>query len=148
MAKIGKPLPIPDLDLMPKPEGGIELSKDMQQVLSCMTGFWQNQRMLLKASPTGILQTCSARLSDVVHYTGVGANDEQTGDDVPCTECLCMGHPDNAGAVWVRPDVVATVDNAWPLNAREAISITLDNLRQLNMLIVADGDKLIVAHSR
>ena len=39
MPVIGNPLPIPELDLRPVPEGGIELSKDMQQVLSALCGF-------------------------------------------------------------------------------------------------------------
>lgn len=126
----------------------MKLSEDMQQTLSMLTGFWQNQRMLLRASPTGVLLTASARLSNVVHYTGVGANDTQNGDDVACTECLCMAHPDNNDKVWVRPDVVATVNNAWPLSANDAVSFTIDNRRQLQMLIVADGEKLIVAYTR
>ena len=147
MAKIGTPLQIPELYLTPEPEGAIDLSKDMQQTLALLTGFWQNQRVLLKSSPTGILHTSSARLADVVHFTGAGANDTQQGEDVPCTECLCMGHPDNTGTVWVRPDVEATTDNAWPLKASEAVSIAVHNLKQLQMLIVVDGEKLIVAHT-
>jgi len=148
MLQIGTPLQIPDLHLTPEQEGGIQLSENMQQTLALLTGFWHNQRMLLKASPTGILLTASARLSDVVHYTGSGANDTQSGGDTPCTECLCMGHPDNTGKVWVRSDVVATVNNAWPLGAGEVISFTIDNRKQLQMLIVVDTEKLIVAYTR
>lgn len=147
MIHIGTPLKVPELNLQPPPEGGIQLSEDMQQVLSTLTGFVQNKRVLLKASPSGVLEVASARLQDIQHFTGVGANDTQQGDDIPCTEIMCMGHPDNTGKVWVRTAAVATVNNAWPLGAGEVINVSVDNLRDLQMLIVVDGEKLIVAYA-
>jgi len=147
MAHIGTPLKVPELNLQPEPEGGINLSEDMQQVLSLLTAFSKNRRILLKASPVGALRTTSARLIDIVHFTGSGANDTQQGDDVPCSEVMCMGHPDNDVKVWVRALVTATVDNAWPLDAGEVVGISVDNLRDLQMLIVGDGEKLIVAYA-
>lgn len=85
-------------------------------------------------------------IEDIEHYTGVGANDTQTGADKPCAEIMVMGHPDNTDVVWVRPDAVATVDNAWPLLAGEPVGFTVKNLSQLNMLIVVAGEKVIVAY--
>lgn len=147
MLHIGTPLKVPELNLQPPPEGGIQLSEDMQQVLSCLTGFVQNKRVLLKASPSGVLETASARIQDIVHFTGVGANDTQQGNDIPCTEIMCMGHPDNTGKVWARTASVATVDNAWPLGAGEVLNFSVDNMRDLQMLIVVAGEKLIVAYA-
>lgn len=148
MTKIHTPMQIPELALKPDPTGGIELTEDMQQTLALLTGFWQNKRVLLKASPSGVLSTASARIKDIKHYTGVGANDTLTGDDIPCTEVLVMGHPDNTGKVWVRPDATAAVNNSWPLAGGEVVGFTIDNLKQLNMLVVVDGEKLIVAYTR
>jgi len=147
MARIGAPLKVPELNLSPDPEGGIELSEDMRQVLSLLTGFSKNRRILLRASPVGALRTTSARLIDILHFTGSGANDTQSGSDVPCSEVMCMGHPDNTGKVWVRSLATATTANAWPLGAGETINISVDNLRDLNMLIVVDGEKLITAYA-
>jgi len=107
-----------------------------------------DKRVVLRASEAGVLNTTSARIKDIVHYTGSGANDTQSGGDVPCTECMVMGHPDNSGKVWVRPGVTATVNNAWPLAAGDVVSFTLDNLKQLSMLMVTDGDIVIVAYTR
>jgi len=148
MAKIGTPLSIPELNLMPTPQEAIELSADMQQALATICGFWQNKRILLKASPSGVLSVASARLAGIKHFTASGANDAQTGADIPCTECLCMCHPDNDAKVWVCADEIATTSNAWPLGAGEVIGFTLENMRQLNMLIVGDTEKLIVAYTR
>ncbi len=88
-----------------------------------------------------------AVMQDIEHFTGSGANDEQQGSDVVCTEILVMGHPDNTGKVWVRTGEVASVNNAWPLDAGEIFSFNVDNLSDLQMLIVVDGEKLIGAYA-
>jgi len=148
MGNINKPMDIPELNIKPPIEGKVRLSEDMQQTLALLAGYGDNARKLLRASETGVLNVTSARIKDIKHYTGVGANDTQVGDNVPCTECLVMAHPDNTGKVWVRPDKTATVNNAWPLSVGEVVGFTLDNLKQLNMLIVVAGEKLIVAYTR
>lgn len=86
-------------------------------------------------------------IQDVLHFTGSGANDEQQGGNIVCTEVLVMGHPDNTGDVWIRTGDAATVNNAWPLAAGEVFSFNVDNLSELQMLIVVSGEKLIVAYA-
>lgn len=147
MSRIGTPLKCPELNLQPAQEGGIELSDDMQQVLSLLTAFSKNRRIVVKASPVGALRTTSARVIDVKHFTASGDNDTQQGDDVPCSEVMCMGHPDNNGKVWVRSLATATVNNSWPIGAGEVVNISVDNFRDLQMLIAADTEKLIVAYA-
>lgn len=148
MPDINKPMAVPELNLRPPIDGKVRLSEDMQQTLALLTAYSENKRVTLKASESGVLSVSSAMIKDIVHIVGVGANSEKTGSDVPCTECLVMGHPDNTGKVWVRPDKTAGVDNAWPLSAGEVVGFTLDNLKQLNMLVVVDGEKVVVAYTR
>ena len=147
MNQIGTPMKCPELNLSPEPEGGIQLSPDMQQVLAVLTGFVKNKRVLLKASPGGVLETTSARLNDIKHYTATEANHAKQGDAIPCSEIMCMGHPDNGGKVWVRTLTAAGLTNSWPLGAGEVINFAVDNLRDLRMLIVFDTEKLIVAYT-
>jgi hypothetical protein len=147
MARVGNPLKIPELDLRPEPLGGVELSENMQQTLALLTAFWRNQRVVLKASPSGVLFTASPQLEDIFHVTGVGANDVYQGSNIQCSEVLVMGHPDNAGKIWARSKKVATVDNAWPLAAGDVMGFTITNLNMLHLLIVVDGDKVIVAYT-
>ena len=147
MHRIGTPLKLPELNLQPPQEGGIELSEDMQQVLSLLTGFSKNRRIVLQSSPVGALRTTSARLIDVVHYTATSGNYTAQGANIPCSEVMCMGHPDNSGLVWVRTLSTAQVTNSWPLNAGEVWQASVDNLRDLQMLIVADTEKLIVSYA-
>jgi len=148
MGNINKPMDIPELNIKPPIDGKVRLSEDMQQTLALLVGYGDNARKVLRASESGVLNVTSARIKDIEHYTGVGANDTQTGENIPCTECLVMAHPDNTGNVWVRPDKTATVNNAWPLAGGEVVSFTVDNLKQLNMLIVVAGEKVIVAYTR
>ena len=148
MSDINKPMDVPELNLKPPIDGKVRLSEDMQQTLALLTAYCENKRVTLKASESGVLNTTSAKIKDIVHFAGVGANDTQSGENVQCTECLVMAHPDNASKVWVRPDKTASVNNAWPLAAGEVVGFTLDNLKQLNMLIVCGGEKLIVAYTR
>lgn len=148
MRVINKAMRILGLNVQPPIDDAVKLSDDMQQTLALLCGYGIDERKLLRASESGVLNVTSARLKDVVHFTGSGANDTQSGPDVTCCECMIMGHPSNTGLIWVRTKDVATVDNAWALAAKEAVSFTLDNLKQLQMLIVADGEKVIVAYSR
>ena len=147
MNRIGTPMKCPELNLEGDPSGGIELSENMQQVLSVLTGFVKNKRVLLKASPGGVLETTSSRLQDIEHFTADQDNYTKKGDDIPCSEIMVMAHPDNTGKVWVRTMTDATTANSWPLAAGEVINFAVDNLRDLRMLIVTDTEKLIVAYT-
>ncbi len=147
MQEVGTPLGIPELDIKGQPSAPLTLSDNIQQVLSTLCGFWKNKRTLLKSSPSGILFTASPQLEDIIHNTGSGANDTYQGGKQPCTEVIIMGHPDNTGKIWARTKEVATVNNAWPLDANDAISFTITNLNMLHILTVVDGEKAIIAYS-
>ena len=147
MQEIQTPLRCPELDIKGQPESPLTLSDKVQQVLSTLTGFWKNKRVLLKASPSGILFTASPQLEDVYHNVGSGANDDYQGPNKPCTEVVVMGHPDNTGNIWVRTKKVATVNTAWPLSANDVTGFTITNLNLLHILTVVDGEKAIIAYS-
>jgi len=147
MSKIRKPMGIDELELKPPIDGEVRLSDDMQQTLALLTAMGVSGRKLMKCSESGILYIASPRIKDVVHFTGVGANDTQTGDNMVCSELLVIAHPDNTGLIWVRPYKTASANNAIPLSAKESADFTLDNMNQLNMLIVVAGEKVIVAYS-
>ena len=148
MPEILIPFRIEDLLLKPELAGRIRLSDDMQQTLASLVGYDGVSRRLLRCSQAGVLRTSSPRIKNILHVTGSGANDTWQGTDVLATEILVMGHPDNTGNIWVRNDQTATVNNAWPLAAGDIISLTVDNLNNLHLLIVVDGEKAIVAYSR
>jgi len=147
MQNIGTPLQCEQLKLSPEREGNLKLSDDMQQSLALLAGFSKNQRIIIESSPVGALRVTSARIIDVKHFTATADNQTQQGDNVPCSEVMCMGHPDNTGKVWVRTLADATINNSWPLGAGETMSMSVDNFRDLQMLIALDTEKLIVAYA-
>lgn len=147
MLSIGNPMPIPELDLRPEPTGGIQLTEDMQQALSLLVGYWKNKRVLLKASPSGALFVTSPQIKDIFHVTATSGNYAYQGENIECSEVLIMGHPDNTGRVWVKPNGTAATTNAWPLNKDDVVGLGITNLNMLNLLIVTDTEKAIIAYT-
>jgi len=129
-------------------KGAIELRNGLTQTLALLTASDDIQRRVLKASESGVLNVCSARIQDIVHVTAVGDNDTWHGDNLKTTEVIVYGHPSNTGLVWVRTDKTATVNNAFPVAANTGISIPIDNLKNVHLLIEANGEKAIVLYTR
>jgi len=148
MPAIRKPLPVPELDLRPEQASPVRLSEDMQQVLALLTGYARNQRVLLQATPSGVLFVASPRIEDIFHVTATSDNYTYQGVDKACSDVVIMGHPDNTGLIWARPDLPADSGNAYPLAKKEAVCFTLSNLNQLYLLIVTNGEKAIVVYNR
>lgn len=147
MPAIGTPIAVPELNLQPEQAGGVQLSEDMQQTLTLLTAFFLNKRVVLKASASGMLYVTSPPIKDVLHVTASEAAFTYQGDNIPCSELLVIAHPDNTGRVWAKPNTTATVDNAIPLAAGDAVPISITNLNQLNLLIATNGEKAIIAYS-
>jgi len=147
MSVIGNPMNIPELNLMPEPVGGIQLSDDMQQVLAMLTGYWHNKRVLLKATPSGVLFVTSPQLKDIIHVAATSGSFAYQGSNIECSEVLVLAHPDNTGRVWVRTNTAAAVTNALPLDKGDSIVLGITNLNMLRLLIVTNGEKAIVAYS-
>jgi len=145
MPTIKKAMQIPELALKPPIEGAMRLSEDMQQTLALLCGYHVNQRVLLQATDTGILHTVGPRFFDVQHVTGSGANDHPDLPDIPCSEVLVLGHPDNTGMIWVRPGGTAAVDNAVPIAKSEGMTFSIHNTKSLSVLVVVDGETAILA---
>lgn len=148
MPNINKSMDVSELNIQPPIEGKVRLSDDMTQTLALLTAMGADKRRPLRCSETGILNVTDPRIKDIEHYTGDEANYTAAGSDIPCSAVMVMGHPDNTGLVWVRPNKTATINNSWPLAAGEVVGFTLDNLSQLNGLIVVNGETIIVAYTR
>ncbi len=148
MPEIDIPFKVEGLTMKPEMSGRIRLSDDMQQTLASLVGFDDIARRLLRCSKGGILFSTSPRIEYILHVTGSGASDTYQGMDKKVTEVMVMGHPDNSSKIWVKNDEIATANNAWPLDAKEVVNVTIDNLLNLNLLIVGDGEKAIIAYTR
>lgn len=148
MREITKPFNIEDLLLKPDIVGRIKLSEDMQQTLAALCCYDGSLRRLLRCSKAGVLHTSSPRIDGIIHVKRTNGNYEWQGSDIPISEVMILGHPANNQLIWVKNDEIASATNGWPLAANAVLNITLDNLLNLHLLIVADGETAIIAYTR
>lgn len=148
MADIHKPMRMPELKLQPVISGKVRLSDDMQQTLALCVAYCENQRVLVKASERGFLQTVSPLIKDIVVIQNVAAPYVWQGSDIACTEVAVLAGLDNTGKVWVRPYEAADASNAWPLHKGEPFGFTISNLNQLHVTVELTNELAIVAYSR
>ncbi|KKM96560.1 hypothetical protein LCGC14_1176800, partial [marine sediment metagenome] len=121
---------------------------DMVQALSLLSAYTGVERKLLRCSPTGILHTVSPRVKGTINYTGSGANDTWQGTSLEVSEIMIRAKPGNTGDIWVNIDASAAVDTGWPLSAGEVLNLTINALKNLQILIVTAGDKFIMFYGR
>lgn len=147
MSEIHTPLRIEGLDIKPPLSGALQIDPKMTQSMSLLMGFWKNKRIPLKCSPSGILLTCSPPLDNILHVPATTDNFAIQGGNIPCSEVLIMGHPDNTGRVWIGKNNPATVNNSWPLEGGDVANFSVTNLNQLYGLIVNNTERIIFAYS-
>jgi len=138
---------MPELNLIPEVDRGIELDPGMKQVMSLLTAYWKERRVTLQSTPSGMLFVGSTQIADIFHVPAAGDGDVYQGDDIACSEVMVMGHPQNGNTIWVRPHKIATVNNAWPLLKYDVVSFTITNLNMLHILIETDTERAIIAYT-
>ena len=148
MPEINKPMDVPELNLQPSITGKLKLSEDMQQTLAVLCAMSVSQRVMLKASESGVLNTTSRQITDIVVFTATAGTKEFRGDNIPCTEIVAIAGLSNGDRAWIRPYKVASSVNAWPLDKGEVFGFTIDNLNQLYVTIQTADDIVVVAYTR
>lgn len=141
------PLPFEDLPTAPPLTGRVRVSEEVLQTISLAVGWDGASRRFLRCTKTGILQTINPLLQGFINITGVGANYNYQDADVYCTEVVVRAHPDNTGRVWVNAYAPAAADTGWPLDAGEYVPLTVLNLSHVHLLIVVDGEKVILEYT-
>ena len=141
-------MPIVDTALRISPPLGphVPIEDRLQQVLALLLGYSRGERIPLVSSPSGVLFTASPCLADVFHWTAAAPNTTKQGDNIACSRVFLRNHPDNVGRIWVRNRIAATSGNAVPIDPKEPLWFTIDNLSDLHVLIENAGDTLIVAY--
>jgi len=148
MAKIHKPLPFPTLQSKPELSALPNISDDIQQTLALLSGYDGSQRELLRCSPGGILYFNSPRAADIIKVTATAINFDWVGDNVITNEIVVRADSGNADLVQVMIDKPFAAGSAWPLAANESIQLSLDNLNNLNLRIIADTEIVYILYTR
>ena len=128
--------------------GKVELSSVLRTFIALLSGKSDSHGVVLSARPTGVLNVASARVQDIIHVTADENDYAYQGPNKQTTEVFVFGHPDNAGLIWARTDVAATVNNALPIEAKTGFVFPIDNLKQLRLLIKTDTEKAIILYTR
>ena len=141
-------LPLGDrpISTIPDMPSQISVTPELQQALSLILGYAMGKRVPLVASSGGVLSVSSPRIKDVFHKTSAAPNEAYQGPSVPCTEIVCLAHPDNLSRIWVRAMTTATVNNSVPLSAGESFGFVVENLSDLRALIVGNAETLIIVY--
>ncbi len=147
MAVIDIPFPFGDLPIKPELTGKIKITDEMQQTLATLMGWDGSARRLVKTSRSGSLQTSASRFAGILTETSDAPNQIQTFSNVPTTEVMIMGHPDNGEKIWVNVGTNPTTANSWPLDAGDVIQLSIDNLEQLKIFVVTNGNQVIVLYT-
>jgi len=148
MADIVIPFPFGDLPIKPELTGKIKITDDVTQTLATLLGWDGSARRLVKTSMSGSLQTSASRFGGISTKTSTAPNQIQTYSNVPTTEVMIMGHPDNGEKIWINVGINPTVDNSWPLDAGDVLQLSIDNLEKLKILVVTSGNQVIVLYTR
>lgn len=152
MPDINSPMDIPELNLQPPITGKVKLSPDMQQTLAVLCAMGNSQRIMLRASETGILLVGEPLIKDVVILTGAIVAPETDslaqGENITCSQSMIMAWPDNTDRVWVRPYNKPTLCCGWPLYKGDIVKFNVDNLNQLHFLFDTDGERVIISYTR
>ncbi|MBA7538866.1 hypothetical protein ES705_31143 [subsurface metagenome] len=147
MGNQDSPVKMPELNLIPETDRGIELDAGMKQVMSLLTAYWKERRVTLQATPSGMLFTGNPQIGDIFHTPAGEAGGVWQGSSIACSEVMVMGHPANGDTIWVRPHKIATTGNAWPLLKYDVVSFTITNLSMLHILIETAGERAVIAYT-
>lgn len=132
------------IDLKPDMTGRPKVEENIVQTLASLFGWDGEARRLLTCALNGALHMTTPQVSAIVNVLGVGANDDVTFADQSCTEVLILANASNSGDVWVNVGAAGAVDTGFPLDAGESISFSINNMTELQMRIISDGDKVII----
>jgi len=82
------PVKMPELNLIPESERGIELDRGMKQVMALLTAYWREQRVTLRSTPSGALFVTNPQIKDIFTVLAVTAGHVYQGDDIACSEVM------------------------------------------------------------
>lgn len=144
MSEIQIPFPLKGIPLKPEMTGRVKVDETVIQTLAALCGWDGESRRLLSCALNGALEVTSPPATAITNKTSSGAAEDVTFGSTSTTEVMVMSNPNNSGDVWVNIGAAAAVDTGWILQAGDIINISLNNLAELRLHIVASGDKVII----
>lgn len=95
----------------------------------------------------GVILAVEPYVTDFKTITASSASYLWRGKQTEAIQAVVRAHPDNTGRVWVNIRAEPSSSDGWPLAPNEWVKVTILNMFDLRVLIVTDGDKVIVGRS-
>lgn len=147
MTKVQIPGIVRGLTVRPPLPPDAPLSDYVQQALAVLLGYTYGETVALRASPAGVLYVAEPRTGDTFQWTATGDNESHQGSDIVCTQLLIVTPKGNTDTVYVRTGKAATTSNSIPMSASQALTLSVENLKELRVLIAKTSDMLSVTYS-
>lgn len=144
MQGIDIPFPLKDIPLKPELTGRIKVEEVIIQTIAALCGYDGEARRLLKCSLGGSLHTVSPPVCCFTNKVSTGPTEDVTFGNIPTTEVMILANANNGGDIWVNVSAAAGVDIGWPLDAGDMLNISINNMAELKLHIVTQGDKAII----
>lgn len=141
------PVKMPEFNVIPESERGIELDAGMKQVLSLLTAYFREKRVVLRASEGGILYAASPQIKDVELVVAAAGPDTWQGANIACSEVAVGAVITNSCLVWVRPYKPNDATHGWLLGPGEVCGFSVNSLNQIHIKIEANGERACVAYT-
>ena len=123
------------------------LSDYVQQSLAVLLGYTYGETVPLRSSPSGVLYVAEPRITDIFTWKAAAIDEYHQGSNLPCTQVMCLAHPDNTGRIWLAARRLPTVTDSIPLDKTQSWTFSVENLNELQALIKVANDQLVVAYS-
>ncbi len=147
MFEFQRPFPINQIPMKPEFTGRVKLDETAIQTLAALFGWDGETRRLLTCSLNGSLHTVSPPIKAFKHKKAAAIPVVITCDDIPTTEVVVRGHPDNTGLVYVDINIDPTNATSWPLAANDAITLSINNLNNIRLLMVVGEESVILGYT-
>lgn len=147
MSEIQIPFPLKGIPLKPEMSGRVKIDETMIQTLASLCGWDGEARRLLTCALNGALQVTSPAAKAIINKVSTGGAEDITFNDTLTTEIIVLANANNTGDVWVNIGAAAAIDTGWLLDAGDWVNLSINNLQELKLHVVASGDKVIILHT-
>lgn len=148
MREILKPLTFDDLPTKPPLTGRPKITEDIQQTAALLVGFDKVTRRLVFVNPQGVLHSISPPVDGIINKQFPSGTDNYQPVDIKTSEVLIRAKPTNTGRIWVNVGAAAADNTGYPLDSGEPVTLSVNNLRDLQFFSDTDDDWIIIVYTK
>ena len=144
MFEIQTPFKIKGIPLKPELKGSQKVDETLIQSLAAVMGFDGEARRLITCALGGALHTISPQVAGIFNHTATGAAELLTFADQPTTEVMIQAGFLNVAGFWVNIGAAASAGNGWRIPAAGWLKLSINNMSELNINLISDGNQIVI----